>query len=145
MNAAFVAALVLAVGTVAQPAPATELVSIDIVDAPRPLEKWGFAPSTRRVDPGTWITWSNAGADAHSVTSVAGDFDSGELQPSEGFSWYFDQPGTYAYACTLHPWMAGKIVVSDQLSAISHQQSAISQPTPNDAPIPDSQYLTAEA
>jgi plastocyanin len=91
---------------------APALVSINIVDTPRPQEKWGYAPGTRTVAPGTWVTWSNAGTDAHTVTATDGSFDSGELDPSQGFSWYFDQPGTYAYVCTLHPWMQGKITVS---------------------------------
>jgi plastocyanin len=150
--AALLAALMLAQGGAAPPA-AIQPVSINIVDAPRPQEKWGFAPSARRVEPGTWITWSNAGGDSHSVTSVDGAFDSGELQPSEGFSWYFDQPGTYAYVCTLHPWMAGKIVVTsspqsavngqqspvgDQTPTLSDQQSSVSeQPLPTDEPLPD--------
>jgi plastocyanin len=88
-------------------------VSVNIVDAPRPQPKWGYAPATRRIAPGTWVTWSNDGQDAHSVTAVDGSFDSGNLDPSEGFSWFFDQPGTFLYVCTLHTWMTGKIIVGD--------------------------------
>jgi plastocyanin len=88
-------------------------VSVTIVDAPRPQSQWGYAPVTRTIAPGTWVTWSNDGQDPHTVTAVDGSFDSGDLDPSEGFSWYFDQPGTFAYVCTLHPWMSGTIVVAD--------------------------------
>jgi plastocyanin len=87
--------------------------SIAIVDAPRVQAKWGYAPANRNIARGTWVTWSNDGQDAHTVTAVDGSFDSGNLDPSEGFSWYFDQPGTFAYDCALHPWMTGKIVVGD--------------------------------
>jgi plastocyanin len=69
----------------------SNMVSINIVDDPRPQDQWGYAPTMRRVDPGTWVTWSNSGSDAHSVTAADGPFDSGVLNPSEGFSWYFDQ------------------------------------------------------
>lgn len=86
--------------------------SVNIVDAPRPQMKWGYAPATRVVPPGTWVTWSNNGEDAHTVTALDGSFDSGNLDPSEGFSWYFDQPGTYPYLCSWHPWMLGRVVVS---------------------------------
>ena len=90
-----------------------EDVSIAIVDAPRPQLKWGYAPATKKIDPGTWVTWSNNGTDAHTVTADDGSFDSANLDPSEGFSWYFDSPGTFTYTCTWHAWMVGKIVVGD--------------------------------
>ena len=98
---------------------AAEMTSVIIVDDPRPVAKWGFAPVTRRIQPDTWVTWSNDGYDAHSVTAVDGLFDSGDLNPSEGFSFYFSEPGTFAYVCSLHPWMTGRIVVGDVLVAES--------------------------
>jgi plastocyanin len=88
-------------------------VSVSIVDAPRAQSRWGYSPTTRKVAAGTWVTWSNDGQDPHTVTADDGSFDSGNLDPSEGFSWFFDQPGTFTYSCTLHPWMTGKIVVDD--------------------------------
>jgi plastocyanin len=88
-------------------------VSVDIVDEPRPQDKWGYAPAARKIAAGTWVTWSNNGYDAHSVTAADGAFDSGTLNPSEGFSWYFDQDGSYEYLCSLHPWMTARIVVGD--------------------------------
>ena len=104
-------------------------VSISIIDAPRAQPKWGYAPANRKISPGTWVTWSNDGQDAHTVTAVDGSFDSGNLDPSEGFSWYFDQPGTFTYLCALHPWMTGKIVVGDGV--------AVDPPPADDAPAPD--------
>jgi len=87
-------------------------VSISIVE-PKDQSKWGYSPTIRRIDPGTWVTWSNDGQDAHTVTADDGSFDSMNLDPSEGFSWLFDQPGiTYHYTCTVHPWMTGTIVVA---------------------------------
>jgi plastocyanin len=94
-------------------AAAAEMTTVTIVDTPRPQPKWGFAPGSRRIQPGTWVTWSNDGQDPHTVTANDGSFDSGNLDPSEGFSWFFDQPGTFAYECAVHPWMTGKIVVGD--------------------------------
>lgn len=98
-------------------------VTISIVE-PKDQARWGYAPATRRVEPGTWVTWSNNGQDEHTVTAVDGSFDSSTLEPSDGFSWYFDQPGTQVtYLCTLHPWMSGTIEVngSSQLSAVDDQ------------------------
>ncbi|MBV9328999.1 MAG: cupredoxin domain-containing protein [Chloroflexi bacterium] len=88
-------------------------VAITIVDEPRAQPKWGYAPETRKIAKGTWVTWSNDGQDAHTVTADDGSFDSGNLDPSEGFSWFFDQDGTWQYTCSLHPWMVGTIVVGN--------------------------------
>ncbi len=100
-------------------------VSISIVDAPRPQEKWGYAPTARKVAVGTWVTWTNNGQDAHTVTANDGSFDSGDLDPSDGFSWYFDQPGTYTYTCAEHPWMNGTIIVGNGVAPTP-------TPTPDD-------------
>jgi plastocyanin len=109
-------AVVLVLSTTATVGAATDPTSINIVDAPRPQPKWGFAPGTDRIQPGTWVTWSNDGQDAHTVTALDGSFDSGNLDPSEGYSWYFDQPGTFEYVCALHPWMKGKIIVGNGIA-----------------------------
>jgi plastocyanin len=119
---ALLATLALMLATNLSAFAGSESVSIGIVDTPRPQSKWGYAPGTRAIAPGTWVTWSNNGKDAHTVTAVDGSFDSGDLDPSEGFSLYFDQPGTFQYVCTLHPWMTGNIVVNvDQLTDVSDQ------------------------
>ena len=96
---------------------AADRASVAIVDAPRPPAQWGYAPVTPRVAAGTWVTWSNNGQDEHTVTAVDGSFDSGTLDPSEGFAWYFAQPGRFAYVCALHPWMTGTVVVGDALDS----------------------------
>jgi plastocyanin len=112
-----------------------DVTSVSIVDAPRPQLKWGYAPVTRKIQPGTWVSWSNDGEEEHTVTADDGSFDSGDLDPSEGFSWFFDQPGTFTYVCSLHTWMTGKIVVtSSQPSAISDQPVAGSDPPEANAP-----------
>ncbi len=131
---AAVLVLLLATSASAGAAAVGDSVSIAIVDAPRPQPKWGYAPGTRAVAPGTWVTWSNDGLDAHTVTALDGAFDSGDLDPSEGFSWYFDQPGTFAYVCTQHPWMTGTIVVADSAD----------QPSSSDAPPEDPSAQAAD-
>jgi len=45
------------------------------------------------------------------VTSDDGAWDSGPLQPGESFSVALDQPGAYAYHCSIHPFMHGTVVV----------------------------------
>jgi plastocyanin len=116
-----------------------DMTSVNIVQ-PRAEAKWGYAPGTLRVPPGTWITWSNASADPHTVTAVDGSFDSGNLDPSEGFSWFFADSGTFAYVCTLHPWMTGKVVVGDGVS-LSPPPGDDPASASDDAVPPDDQAL----
>jgi len=122
---ALVAATLVAAGSAAA---SQTLVSVTIIDDPRPVEKWGYAPASRKVPVGSWVTWSNDGYEAHSVTALSGEFDSGTLNPSEGFSWYFDEDGTYKYTCSLHDWMVGTIVVGSGV-APTPTESPPSEPT----------------
>ena len=110
MRCAAILALLLAALNAAPVGAAS--ASVSIIDTPRPQEKWGYAPVNVRVPAGSWVTWSNSGEDAHTVTADDGSFDSGELNPSEGYSYFFTEAGTYAYVCTLHPWMTGQVIVS---------------------------------
>jgi plastocyanin len=128
------AALALALVGASDTLAVGDSISITILDAPRPQPRWGYAPSSSEISPGTWVTWSNNGQDAHTVTAADGSFDSGNLDPSEGFSWYFDQPGVYAYLCSLHPWMTGRVSVDDGVAQApppddgSPSVSSVSQP-----------------
>ncbi len=104
---ACVVALVLSTASVSATA---DMSSVNIVE-PKLQAKWGFAPGTVKIQPGAWVTWSNAGQDPHTVTALDGSFDSGNLDPSEGYSWFFADAGTFTYTCTLHPWMQGTVIV----------------------------------
>jgi plastocyanin len=141
MSRRLLVAVALAVATFGPGAASAQTigptVSINIVE-PKDQSKWGYAPGTRKIAPGTWVTWSNNGQDDHTVTADDGSFDSSDLEPSDGFSWYFDQPGIYHYTCTLHPWMAGTIVVgSGQPSGVSSQPAVSSdQPSVDETAVP---------
>jgi plastocyanin len=47
----------------------------------------------------------------HSATAGDGSFDSGVLSPGATFTRTFDEAGTFAYGCVIHPTMTGTIVV----------------------------------
>jgi plastocyanin len=75
-----------------------------------------YVPSLIVIGSGNSVTWVNEDSAFHSVTSgfynsPSGLFDSGYLDPSESFTFTFDESGTYDYFCTLHPWMAGQVIV----------------------------------
>jgi plastocyanin len=77
--------------------------------SPSDINSWGFAAS---VPVGGTIIWTNAGAQAHSVTAADGSFDSGLVAPGDSASIEFDTAGVYLYHCTPHPWMTGYVMVN---------------------------------
>jgi plastocyanin len=75
-----------------------------------------FQPQQITVPVGTTVTWTNADTTAHTVTAgtadaPTGEFDSGNLDPGATFTYTFDQPGTFAYFCSIHPNMVGTVTV----------------------------------
>src|SRR5437764_808947 len=71
-----------------------------------------FGPAALTVRPGTTVTWVNGDDIPHTV--VADDrkaFRSKVLDSDDSFSFTFTAPGTYAYFCSIHPHMTGKVVV----------------------------------
>jgi len=78
------------------------------------IDNFAFTPASLTVAPGTTITWVNHDQEPHTVVS-AGDgpakFKSPGLDTDDKFSFVFAQPGTYSYICSVHPHMAGTIIV----------------------------------
>jgi plastocyanin len=70
-----------------------------------------FGPASLTVSAGSTVTWTNKDDEPHTVVSDTALFRSGALDTDESFSFRFDKPGTYHYACSIHPRMVGTIVV----------------------------------
>jgi len=70
-----------------------------------------FAPTALTVTAGSTVTWTNKDDEPHTVVSDSGLFRSSAMDTNESFSFKFDKPGTYHYACSIHPRMVGTIVV----------------------------------
>lgn len=67
-----------------------------------------FEPSCIKVTVGQTVTWTNDGANQHTVTSDSGApaaFDSGTLNAGQSFSHAFSSAGTYGYHCKFHASM----------------------------------------
>jgi len=81
------------------------------VDGPTvTIEDMAFAPETLAVEAGDTVTWVwNDGAIDH---DAAGDDFKSEVKSEGSFTHTFDEPGTYDYACSLHPNMTGTIEVT---------------------------------
>ncbi len=101
--ALLLAALILFVlGSIEMARAATHAVTI---------ADFAFSPPMLTITAGDTVTWTNEDAVAHTATSTAGAFDSGDLAQGASFSFTFTTPGTYTYLCTPHPDMTGQIVV----------------------------------
>ena len=73
---------------------------------------FAFVPATITVNAGQSITWTNTDPVAHTTTSDdRTSWDSGDLGPNASFTTTFSQPGTYAYHCTVHPFIRGTVIV----------------------------------
>ena len=85
-----------------------------------------FDPPTVTIDVGGEVTWTNndkGGTGIHTIFSgVLADDDAGSqfqtniLQPGDQFKHTFDTPGEYPYFCTLHPFMAGMVIVQEAMA-----------------------------
>ena len=70
-----------------------------------------FTPAAIQVPAGTEVTWRfEDGFVPHDVK--ADGFSSGDPQRKGTFTHTFDRPGTYAYRCTIHDGMTGRVVVT---------------------------------
>ncbi|HUP01516.1 MAG TPA: cupredoxin family copper-binding protein [Gemmatimonadota bacterium] len=70
-----------------------------------------FGPAEIRIVAGETVRWVNDDGVAHTVTADEGSFDSGLIQPGEGYSRRFEAPGRYPYHCVPHPFMKAVVVV----------------------------------
>jgi len=76
------------------------------------IADFAFSPEQVEVDAGTELTWTNDDPAAHTVTADDGTFDSGTLDPGAEFAFAIDEPGTYRYACLIHPAMRATVRVA---------------------------------
>lgn len=78
------------------------------------ITNFAFSPAALTVKAGTTVTWTNKDSDAHTVTSQGsgGPLASAALATGQSYSYTFTKPGTYAYLCTIHPFMTATVTVT---------------------------------
>jgi plastocyanin len=95
-------ALACALALPALASPAATAVKID---------NFVFGPSEVVVPVGATVTWTNNDDIPHTVVAEDMSFRSKVLDTGDSFSFTFTSAGSFAYFCSLHPHMTGKIVV----------------------------------
>ena len=88
--------------------PATATNSVEI-------NNFAFSPATITVKVGTKVTWTNKDSVGHNVveTDGADGPKSGTFAKGESYSFTYTKAGTFAYECSIHPSMQGKVIVTN--------------------------------
>ena len=101
-----------------------------------------FSPASTTIHVGDTITWSNSGPSSHTATATGGSFNTGILKKGQSASHTFTQPGTFTYACQIHPFMHGTIVV---LASTTTSSAGTTTPTTTTPATSTSPTTTAPA
>jgi len=79
------------------------------------IKSFAFDPKTIAITKGDTVVWTNMDTAPHTVTSDVGsannELDSVTLGKGDTYSHTFDELGTYAYHCSIHTSMKGKVIV----------------------------------
>ena len=77
------------------------------------IQNFAFSPSTRTIDVGDSVTWTNNDGASHTASSTSGpvSFDSGTLSAGATFTFTFNTAGSYDYRCNIHSSMTATITV----------------------------------
>jgi plastocyanin len=92
-------------------AAAMAAVAATAQDSTIAIHNFMFNPMSLVVAVGTTVSWKNLDGEPHTIRSLDDTFRSGALDQNDSFSFKFDKPGTYRYACSIHPQMVATIVV----------------------------------
>jgi len=63
------------------------------------------------------VNWKNDDDSQQRIGDKNGTFKSAALDTDDTFSHTFTVPGEYAHICTIHPYMAGTIIVKSDKPA----------------------------
>ena len=75
------------------------------------IANFAFAPNEIAVAPGATVTWTNDDGAPHGLAYNDGAKGTDLLLPGAAFSRTYDKPGSFDYACAVHAYMTGKVIV----------------------------------
>ena len=90
------------------------LLAAPVLAADKAVTIAGFAfdPGTVTVAVGDSVTWTNRDGRSHTATATDGSFDTGAISTGSSEAVTFTTPGSFAYRCSVHPDMTGRVVVT---------------------------------
>ena len=93
------------------PKAGTAATTVRVVSDPQAVG--AYDPKTVTIQAGASVEWNwQDQGNPHSVTADDGSFDSCLQNAGHTFVVTFVKPGTYAYHCSIHGQMTGRIVVT---------------------------------
>ena len=103
------------------PDATSEIETATVVESPTPnlaldvrsygMDEHRFNPVRALVTSGAPVHFVNNGELAHTIAARNGTWSLATLEPSMSATVTFDEPGTFLYHCTDHPWAIGEITV----------------------------------
>ena len=75
------------------------------------IANFQFTPAEVTIAAGESVTWVNDDGAPHGLEYQDGSAGKDLLLPGASYNRRFDQPGTYDYNCSVHPYMTGRIIV----------------------------------
>jgi len=76
------------------------------------MKNFAFDPPAIEVKAGQTLTWTNGDVVPHTATAAAKAWDTGQMAPGRSYTVTLTKPGTYNYACSIHPFMHATVVVT---------------------------------
>ena len=86
--------------------PLAPLAKVDILD-------FKFVPPSIKIKKGTTVQWTNRDSIVHTVSADSVGPDSEFLGKDKNYSHTFSEPGVFSYHCKPHPFMQGRVEVTD--------------------------------
>jgi len=75
------------------------------------IANFAFAPAALSVPAGSTVAWRNDDGAPHAIAFADGAPPSDLLLPGQAFSRTFARAGRFDYACSVHPYMRGTVMV----------------------------------
>ncbi|HEY9619321.1 MAG TPA: cupredoxin domain-containing protein [Crinalium sp.] len=92
--------------------PTQPIENSQFVTATVKIYNFKFEPASVTITKGETVQFINLDEEPHTATSTDGIFNSRALDTNERWNYTATQPGTFAYICSIHPFMKGTITVT---------------------------------
>ena len=84
---------------------------IDDLEVTIEIDGFRYRPPNLSVPVGATVTWVNRDTAPHDSAARDGMWETDLLQRDEEAAITFDEPGTWEYYCTIHPYMTATLTV----------------------------------